>query len=184
MLRYRSQWLRAHPFLKLGVASPSHSFSLGSSPPTYYWLVQAGIQSPTPFPLFITGLFLPFLSQSASGIAWVICISCSSSSISLSAQFCFFSPLQVVVFFVFFCFCFCFCFFNLFGCSGFCLWDYGSSLQRVGSSSLTRDPTQAALLWESRVLTGLLGKSQQVVFLRAHFPRIPAFRSPSYQGLF
>lgn len=54
----------------------------------------------------------------------------------------------------------------------------------MGSSSLTGDPTQAALLWESRVLTGPLGKSQQVVFLRAHFPQIPAFRSPSYQGLF
>ena len=87
-------------------------------------------------------------------------------------------------FLFFFVFVFVFVFFHLFGCSGFCLWDYGSSLQRVGSSSLTRDPTQAALLWESRVLTGLLGKSQQVVFLRAHFPRIPAFRSPSYQGLF
>ena len=34
MLRYR--YSRVYPFLIVGIASPSHNFSLGSSPPTYY----------------------------------------------------------------------------------------------------------------------------------------------------
>lgn len=55
-----------------------------------------GYEVATPSVYSIHFLWEPFLFQSTHGIAWDFCLNCIRSSISPSAQFCFFSPFQAV----------------------------------------------------------------------------------------